>query len=223
MLHVLVLKTFNDSWNNWTHSWNNWCLHTLFLVADHVFVLKNISWNSQCLHTALLVVLQVFVLKTFMEQLVFTYSASGSASLVHVFVLKTFMEQLVFTYIVSCSASCICSENIYGTIGVYIQWCLLGVFLFASIHPSRTQMSGPFVSVSWNACVHRLGLGLHSHPKQFLGNGVQTHINSKGKIPSTGKNLLRGGWNPQHCIKQDSEPNTLPTSYWRPASQSRKG
>ena len=28
-------------------------------------------------------------------------------------------------------------------------------------------------------------LGLYSHPKEFLGNGVRTHVNSKGKIPST--------------------------------------
>ena len=39
----------------------------------------------------------------------------------------------------------------------------------------------------WNACVHRLDLGLYSHLKEFWGNGVWTHVNSKGKIPSTGK------------------------------------
>ena len=31
-----------------------------------------------------------------------------------------------------------------------------------------------------------------------------------------GKNLPRGGSNPRHCIKQDSEPNTLPMSYSGP-------
>ena len=30
--------------------------------------------------------------------------------------------------------------------------------------------------------VHRLELGLYSHPKEFWGNGVRTHVNSKGKI-----------------------------------------
>ena len=30
-------------------------------------------------------------------------------------------------------------------------------------------------------------------PKEFWGNGVRTHANSKGKIPSTRKILLRGG------------------------------
>ena len=46
--------------------------------------------------------------------------------------------------------------------------------------------------------------------ERVLGNGVRTYVNSKGKIPSTGKNL-RGGSNPRRCIKQDSEPNTKPT------------
>ena len=43
-----------------------------------------------------------------------------------------------------------------------------------------------FESVRWNACAHRLDLGLYSHPKEFLGNGVRTHVDTKGKIPSTG-------------------------------------
>ena len=76
-------------------------------------------------------------------------------------------------------------------------------------------MSGSFESVRWNACVHRLDLSLNSHPKEFWGNGVRTHANSKGKIPSTRKILLRGP-NLRRCIKQDSEPNTLPKSYSAP-------
>ena len=47
-------------------------------------------------------------------------------------------------------------------------------------------MSGYLQSVRWKACEHRLDLGLYSHPKDFLGNGVRTHVNSEGKIPSTG-------------------------------------
>ena len=46
-------------------------------------------------------------------------------------------------------------------------------------------MSGSFEFARWNACVHRLDLSLCSHPKEFLGNGVRTHVNSKRKIPST--------------------------------------
>ena len=62
-----------------------------------------------------------------------------------------------------------------------------GCVFVAGIHPSRTWTSGSFESVRWNACVHSLDLGLYSHPKEFLGNGVWTHVYSKGKIPSSGK------------------------------------
>ena len=48
-------------------------------------------------------------------------------------------------------------------------------------------MAGSFESVRWNACVHRLDLGLYSHAKEFWWNEVRTRVNSKGnKIPSTG-------------------------------------
>ena len=60
-------------------------------------------------------------------------------------------------------------------------------------------MSGSLESVRWNSCVHRLDLGSYSHLKEFLGNGVRTHVNSNGKIPSTGEN------SPQRKI----EPTTL--------------
>ena len=64
-----------------------------------------------------------------------------------------------------------------------------GCVFVAGIHPSRAWTPGSFESVRWNACVHRLDLGLYSHPKEFggRGDGVWTHVNSKGKIPSTGK------------------------------------
>ena len=51
------------------------------------------------------------------------------------------------------------------------------------------------------------------------GNRVRTPVNSnsKGKLPSTRKKiLLRGGSNPQHCTKKDSEPNILPTELSQP-------
>ena len=47
-------------------------------------------------------------------------------------------------------------------------------------------MSGSFESMRWNACVHRLDLGLYSHPKELFGNGVRTHVNPKRKVPSIG-------------------------------------
>ena len=83
-------------------------------------------------------------------------------------------------------------------------WCMLGVFFVASIHRPWTWMSGSFESVWWNACVHRLDLSLYSHPKEFGENGIRTHVNSKGKIPSTVKILPRGGSTPRLCIQQDT-------------------
>ena len=73
-------------------------------------------------------------------------------------------------------------------------------------------MSGSFESERWNACLHRLDLSLYSHLKEFLGNGVRIHVNSKGKIPST------GGSEDQSHNMQDSEPNTLPTEPFWPQS-----
>ena len=47
-------------------------------------------------------------------------------------------------------------------------WCVLGGCIFvAGIHPSRTWMSGSFVSERWNTCLQRLDLGLYSHPEEF--------------------------------------------------------
>ena len=45
--------------------------------------------------------------------------------------------------------------------------------------------------------MHRLDLGLYSHPKEFSGNGVRSHVNSKGKVSSIrgsegGRNSLVG-------------------------------
>ena len=88
-------------------------------------------------------------------------------------------------------------------------------------------MPGSVEYLRRNACVHRLDLGLYSQSKEVFfffwwgrggggGGGrdrVRSHVHSKGKIPSTGKILLRGGSNPRRYIKQDSEPETLPTSY----------
>ena len=48
-------------------------------------------------------------------------------------------------------------------------------------------MSGSFESMRWNACVHTLDLGLYSHPKEFLGNGVRTHVNLFWKSSPQGR------------------------------------
>ena len=53
--------------------------------------------------------------------------------------------------------------------------------------------------------------------EEFWGNGVQTHVNSKGKSPlPERKILLRGGSNPGCCIKQTASPIHYPLSYSAP-------
>ena len=54
-----------------------------------------------------------------------------------------------------------------------------GCVFVASIHPSRTWMSGSFESLQWNACVHRLNLSLCSHPKEFFGEWSQNPCGCK--------------------------------------------
>ena len=97
-------------------------------------------------------------------------------------------------------------------------WCVLGVFLLPAFTRLGHECQDLFESVRWNACVHRLDLGLYSHPKEFWGNGVWTHVNSKGKIPSTGK-----------CPQRSIEPATLwqraqalPTELFRPPMNFQK-
>ena len=65
-------------------------------------------------------------------------------------------------------------------------WFMLGMFLLPAFTQLGHEWWGSFESVRWNGCVHRLDLNLYFHPKEFSGNGVRTHVNSKGKIPSTG-------------------------------------
>ena len=77
-------------------------------------------------------------------------------------------------------------------------------------------MSGSFESVRWNACVQRLDLGLYSHPKEFLGNGVEAMLTPREISPLPENILLRGESNLPRCVEQDSKPNTLPTSYSGP-------
>ena len=79
---------------------------------------------------------------------------------------------------------------------------MLGVFLLPAF--TRLDMNiGSFESVRWNACVHRLDLGLYSHPKEFWGNEVRTHVNPKGKTPLPEHPPPREGSNHRRCIKQD--------------------
>ena len=60
-------------------------------------------------------------------------------------------------------------------------------------------MSGPFESVQWNACVHRLDLSLYSHLKVFEGKESEPMV-TQGKDPRYLN--VRGGLNPQHAGQQ---------------------
>ena len=77
-------------------------------------------------------------------------------------------------------------------------------------------MSGTFESVRWNACVHRLDLGLYSHPKEVLGNGVRTHANSEGNIPSAGSS--EEGRNRDAASRRPASPTQDRLSYFDPSS-----
>ena len=54
--------------------------------------------------------------------------------------------------------------------------------------------------------------------ERVLGEWSQNDVISKAKIPSTGKNLLRGESNPWRYSLQDCKPNTLTTNYSEPWS-----
>ena len=78
-----------------------------------------------------------------------------------------------------------------------------GCVFAAGIHPSRTWTSGSFESVWWNAWVHRLDLGLYSHPKEFLGEWSLNPCSLQGENPLYRKSSPDGD---RTCDAVDSEP-----------------
>ena len=102
-------------------------------------------------------------------------------------------------------------------------WCMLGVFLLpAFIRPGSECQD--LLSPCDGMHVCRLDLGLYSHPKEFWANGVTTHVNSKGKFPSTGKNspqrriepaaLYQAGQRAQHTNQGASYPGPERSYKW---------
>ena len=96
-----------------------------------------------------------------------------------------------------------------------------GCVFVACIQLSRTWISGSLECVQWNASVHKLDLGLYSHPKECWGNGVRTHINSNGTNPLYHENSTQrriepttlhpaGQW-AQHTINELFLPQHQPT------------
>ena len=144
-----------------------------------------------------------------------------TVSLFFSFFLHSPAISLGFTILseIFCVCDRFCNPTIDSDWGSHIpsSWVVhAGCVFVVSIHLSRKWMSGSFESVRWNTCVHRLDLRLYSHPR-VLGKRSRNPYQLQGKIPSTGKILPRGGSNPRHCNKQDSEPSTLP-SYSSPLS-----
>ena len=80
--------------------------------------------------------------------------------------------------------------------------------------------------------MHRLDLDLYSHPKEFWGNGLKTHVNSKGKNPSYGKNspqrrietttLHPAGQRAQHTTSELFRPPMLDTNPARDRKEQEK-
>ena len=89
----------------------------------------------------------------------------------------------------------LCSPcEIFAYVTVFFFNPTIKVVTFRLRMPAFTRLGHERVSPC-DEMLHRLDLGLYSHRRSFWGNGVWTHVNSKGKIPST-KNVPRGGW---HC------------------------
>ena len=86
-----------------------------------------------------------------------------------------------------------------------------GCVFVAGIHPSRTWTSGSFeVRAMKCMCAQTRPRFILSSERVFWGNGVWTHVNSKGKIPSTGKF-------PQTRIEPCGQrAQALPTELFRP-------
>ena len=94
-------------------------------------------------------------------------------------------------------------------------WCMLGVFFVATIHPSRTWMSGS-ESVRWNACVHRPDLGLYSCPKDFGVNKARSRVNSKEKVLLSGKSFSGEDWTHDAASPRVANPTHYQLSYSGP-------
>ena len=108
------------------------------------------------------------------------------------------------------------SSNHWGS-HIPSSWMVhAGCVFVAGIHPSRTWMSGSFESVQWNACVHRLDLGLYSHPKEFWGIGVRTHVSSNGKIPYTRKKFPQRRLEPMLLHQEGQQAQHITSELFQP-------
>ena len=91
-------------------------------------------------------------------------------------------------------------------------WCIF----VAGIPPSRTWMSGSFEPVRCNTRVHSLDLGLCSHPKEFWGNGVRTHVGSREKSPLPEKSSSEEDRSHVAALRRTASPALYQLSYSGP-------
>ena len=93
-------------------------------------------------------------------------------------------------------------------------WCMLGVFLL----PAFTRLAYECRDL-WVRAMECMSA--QTRPRFLLSSErILGGMESEPMLIPTEKNPFyrrpRGGWNPRRCIRQDSEPNTLPTELFRP-------
>ena len=83
----------------------------------------------------------------------------------------------------------------------------VGCVFVAVIHPSRTWMSGFFESVRQNACVHKLDLGLYSHPifVREIGSEPMSAAREKSPLQETHRTVKPA--TPHHAGQQAQHPS----------------
>ena len=94
--------------------------------------------------------------------------------------------------------ACVFNQTIEAVTFRLHGWCMLGVFFVAGIHCLGHECQDLLSLTSVYTLIRKSFGGMESE---------------NGKIPSTTKISRRGVLNPHRCIKQDSEPITLPMRY----------
>ena len=124
---------------------------------------------------------------------------------------------MIFVCVCVCVCDCILGggwslSNHWGR-HVLSPWMVhAGFVFFASIHPSRTWMSGSFESVWWNACGLRLDLGLYCHPKRWGGGGG---VKSEPMLtPRENNPLLQGQRRMEYTMLHQAGQRAQHTTDW---------
>ena len=186
-LNCTTVVLLHDNWTapqlSTTWSWTALyldCRAEIMVVVNlcwagrHLVVVVNLCWAGRHL---LVIVLQQVPGGSGLSPQVFNHSSSSSAfpatSLRFTTLADTLAHVTVFNKKSKHRGSLIPSS-----------WMVhAGCVFVAGIHSSRAWLSGSFQSVWSNACVHRLDLGLYSHPKEFYGMESEPMLTPKEKSP----------------------------------------